>query len=224
MVALTLVFLVLSQREIIIISKTLATRTIFISIRMRFCKNVASQFQSGGFQQVLIDRSKLEERAIILSRNNDAISKRLDRRYKDRAKEMKAIDQQTGQTSILRFMRSEDDRRQNNSTLGKQLFLKAQIRLMGINHQRNRTRFPPNPSLDATPPISNVSSCIAAASAAAFYEHRCLLWDFVGMLVHPRAHQRSSPSVSLTQLAFDHDWWAAGWVQAQKLLLAETIN
>ena len=103
-------------------------------------------------------------------------------------------------------------------------FLQAQIRLMGINHQRNRTRFPPNPSLDATPPISNVSSCIAAASAAAFYEHRCLLWDFVGMLVHPRAHQRSSPSVSLTQLAFDHDWWAAGWVQAQKLLLAETIN
>ena len=53
---------------------------------------------------------------IILSRKNNTIAKWLDRRYKDRAQEMKAIDQRTGQTSILRFMRSVDTRRQYNST------------------------------------------------------------------------------------------------------------
>ena len=63
--------------------------------------------------EVLIDRSKLEERAIILSRNNDAIAKWLDRRYEDRAKSMKAIDQRTGQTSILRFTRSANNRQYN---------------------------------------------------------------------------------------------------------------
>ena len=54
--------------------------------------------------EVLIGRSKWEDREIMLKRNNDAIAKWLDRQYEDHAKAMKSIDQQTGQTSILSFM------------------------------------------------------------------------------------------------------------------------
>ena len=36
--------------------------------------------------EALIDKSKLKGRAIILSKNNDAIAKWLDRQYEDRAK------------------------------------------------------------------------------------------------------------------------------------------
>ena len=68
-------------------------------------------FESGG-----TDRSKLEDREIILSRNSDAIAKWLDRQFEDRAKPMKAINQRTGQTSIISFVRTLGTRRQNNST------------------------------------------------------------------------------------------------------------
>ena len=66
--------------------------------------------------ETLIDISKLGGRAIILSKNNDAIAKWLDRRYEDRARAMKTIDQRTGQTSIFSFMLPLETRRQNSST------------------------------------------------------------------------------------------------------------
>ena len=63
----------------------------------------------------------MEELEIILSRNNDAIAEWIDRRYEDLAQAMKAIDQRTGQMSILRFMRSADDRRQYSDTFQTRL-------------------------------------------------------------------------------------------------------
>ena len=66
--------------------------------------------------EALIDRSKLVDREIILSRNNDAIAKWLDRRYEDRAKAMKTSNQRTGQTSMFSFLLPLETRRQNNST------------------------------------------------------------------------------------------------------------
>ena len=99
---------------------------------------------------VLIDRSKkLEGRAITLSRNNGATAKWFDGRYDNRTKTMIAIVQRTGLTSIISFMRPIELRRQNNKhsklaykMLGGQLFLQAQIRLMGIDYQKNlHTKF-----------------------------------------------------------------------------------
>ena len=64
--------------------------------------------------ETLIDKSKLKDREIILSRNNDAIAKWLDRRYEARAKIMKALKRNTGQTSMLRYLIPAENRRQNN--------------------------------------------------------------------------------------------------------------
>ena len=63
----------------------------------------------------MINRSKLEDPATVLSKNNDVIAKWIDRRYEDLAKAMKATGQQTGQTSIISFMRTIEHRRQFNS-------------------------------------------------------------------------------------------------------------
>ena len=54
------------------------------------------------------------DRAIILSRNNDAIAKWLDRRYEDRAKAMKTLSKRTGQMSMFSFLLPLETRRQNN--------------------------------------------------------------------------------------------------------------
>ena len=70
--------------------------------------------------EVLIDsRSKLEERPIILSKNNDAIAKWIDCRYKDRAKAMKAIARRTGQLTILRSMKPIVELEDNTNTISK---------------------------------------------------------------------------------------------------------
>ena len=65
-------------------------------------------------EEVLIDRSKLKECAIILNKNNDEITKWLDCRYVVRGNAMKAIARRTGQLSILRLMRPIENRRQHN--------------------------------------------------------------------------------------------------------------
>ena len=87
----------------------------------------------------------MEDRIIILNRNNDAIAKWLDRRYEDRAKAMKAIYQQeTGQTSIISFMGTIEHRRQFNSDFQTRLLGARRAALStssntvdGINHQKN---------------------------------------------------------------------------------------
>ena len=65
-------------------------------------------------EEILIEKSKLEARELILKKNNDAIAKWLDRRYEARAKIMKALKRNTGQTSMLRYLIPAENRRQNN--------------------------------------------------------------------------------------------------------------
>ena len=65
-------------------------------------------------EEILIEKSKLEARELILKKNNDAIAKWLDRRYEARAKIMKALKRNTGQTSMLRYLILAENRRQNN--------------------------------------------------------------------------------------------------------------
>ena len=67
-----------------------------------------------GIPLILIEKSKLEARELILKKNNDAIAKWLDRRYEARAKIMKALKRNTGQTSMLRYLIPAENRRQNN--------------------------------------------------------------------------------------------------------------
>ena len=71
--------------------------------------------------EALIDRFKLADRQIVLSKNKGAIAKWLDRQFEDRAKAMKTINQRTGQTSIFSFMLPLETRRQNNSTFQTRL-------------------------------------------------------------------------------------------------------
>ena len=66
--------------------------------------------------EALIDRFKLADRQIVLSKNKGAIAKWLDRQFEDRAKAMKTINQRTGQTSIFSFLLPLETKRQNNST------------------------------------------------------------------------------------------------------------
>ena len=72
-------------------------------------------------KEVLIDRSKLKERPIILTKNNDAIAKWLGCRYDDRAEAVKAMAQQAGQLSIISFMRLIKNRRQHDSNFQTRL-------------------------------------------------------------------------------------------------------
>ena len=96
-------------------------------------------------EEVLNDISKLKERPIILSKNNGALAKWLDCRYKDRANTMTAIAQRTGQLSISHFMRPIEIRRQHKGNFQTRLqdavcvplFVQAQIRLMGIDCLKN---------------------------------------------------------------------------------------
>ena len=67
-------------------------------------------------EQILIDKSKIEAREQII-KNNDAIAKWLDRRYEARAKIMKALKRNTGQTSMLLYLIPAENRRQNNQAL-----------------------------------------------------------------------------------------------------------
>ena len=71
--------------------------------------------------ETLIDKSKLKDREIILSRNNDAIAKWLDRRYEDRAKLIETLKRKTGQTSMLSLLLPVETRRQNNSSFQTRL-------------------------------------------------------------------------------------------------------
>ena len=65
-------------------------------------------------EQRLIDKSKLEPRERILTKNNDAIAKWLDQRYADRTKLKKALNRNNGQMTMLRFLIPEENRRENN--------------------------------------------------------------------------------------------------------------
>ena len=71
--------------------------------------------------ETLIDISKLGGRAIILSKNNDAIAKWLDRRYDDRAKFIETFKRNTGKQSIFSFLIPAETRRQNNSAFQTRL-------------------------------------------------------------------------------------------------------
>ena len=65
-------------------------------------------------EQRLIDKTKLEPRERILTRNNDAIAKWLDQRHADRTKLKKALNRNNGQTTMLRFLIPAENRRENN--------------------------------------------------------------------------------------------------------------
>ena len=75
------------------------------------CERVVRCSKRGGTD----NKSKLKDREIILSKNNDAIAKWLDRRYEDRTKMMKTLKQRTGQMSLLSFWLPAATRRQNKA-------------------------------------------------------------------------------------------------------------
>ena len=103
-------------------------RTLYVSKRVYFEPNQCHRLKlheniwyDAPRSEVLIDRSKLEDRVIILSKINDTLAKWLDIRHADRAKTMKAIAQRTGQTSIISFPRPIEFRRQGSSTFQTRL-------------------------------------------------------------------------------------------------------
>ncbi len=65
-------------------------------------------------EERILAKSKLEPREQILKKNNDAIAKWLDRRYADRAKQLKSITSKLGQTSLLRYFIPAETRREHN--------------------------------------------------------------------------------------------------------------
>ena len=71
--------------------------------------------------EALIDKSKLSNREIIMSRNNNAIVKWLDSQYEDHANVMKTLKQQTGQLLMFSFLIPVENRRQNNSAFQNHL-------------------------------------------------------------------------------------------------------
>ena len=72
--------------------------------------------------ETLIDRSKLlNDCEIILSRNNDAIAKWLDRRYEDREQMLETFKRKTGQMSMFSFLLPVKTRRQYNSAFQNRL-------------------------------------------------------------------------------------------------------
>ena len=72
-------------------------------------------------KEALINKSKFPVGEIVLSKNNDAIAKWLDRRYDDRAKFIETFKRNTGKQSIFSFLIPAETRRQNNSAFQTRL-------------------------------------------------------------------------------------------------------
>ena len=81
--------------------------------RERLFQHVHNWYDAPREERILA-KSKLEPREQILKKNNDAIAKWLDRRYTDRAKQLKSINNKSGQTSLLSYFIPAEIRREHN--------------------------------------------------------------------------------------------------------------
>ena len=81
--------------------------------RERLFQHVHNWYDAPREERILA-KSKLEPRDFFLKKNNNVIAKWLDRRYADRAKQLKSINNKSGQTSLLSYFIPAEIRREHN--------------------------------------------------------------------------------------------------------------